>query len=142
MAKRTGSAVWHGDLKGGKGTFRVGSGSFEGAYSSSTRFEEEPGTNPEELIAAAHASCFSMAFANGLAKAGFTPDSVSTTANVTFEKLEEGWRITNIHLVCEAKVPGIDTDMFTAQAQAAKIGCPISNALKAVNITLDAKLVN
>jgi len=142
MAKRTGSAVWQGDLKDGKGTFKVGSGAFEGAYSSSTRFENEPGTNPEELIAAAHASCFSMAFAAGLARAGFTPDRISTTANVTFEKLEEGWRITNIHLVCEAKVPSIDADLFAEKAQAAKTGCPISNALKAVDITLDAKLVN
>jgi osmotically inducible protein OsmC len=142
MAKRTGSAVWQGDLKGGKGTFKVGSGAFEGVYSFSTRFENEPGTNPEELIAAAHAACFSMAFANGLAKAGFAPDSVSTTANATFEKLEEGWRITNIHLVCEAKVPGIDAAGFAEQAQAAKTGCPVSNALKAVDITLDAKLVN
>ena len=142
MAKRTGSAVWQGDLKDGKGTFKVGSGAFEGAYSFSTRFEDQPGTNPEELIAAAHASCYSMAFANGLAKAGFTPDSVNTTANVTFEKVEAGWRITNIHLVCEAKVPGIDAEAFASQAEAAKTGCPISNALKAVDITLDAKLVN
>jgi len=141
MAIRTANAVWQGDLKGGKGTFKLGSGGIEGAYSFRTRFEDEPGTNPEELIAGAHASCYAMALSNGLATAGYTPESVNTTANVKFEKVEAGWRITNIHLVCEAKVPGIDAETFMEQAQAAKTGCPISNALSAVDITLDAKLV-
>ena len=141
MAIRTANAVWQGDLKGGKGSFRLGSGGIEGAYSFRTRFEDEPGTNPEELIAGAHASCYAMALSNGLATAGYTPESVSTTANVKFEKVEAGWRITNIHLLCEAKVPGIDAETFMEQAQAAKVGCPISNALSAVDITLDARLI-
>ena len=106
------------------------------------RFEEGAGTNPEELIAAAHAGCFSMAFSNGLAKAGFTPTRVDTTANVTLEKTDAGFGITKIQLTTEAEVPGIDQAAFDEQAQAAKAGCPVSKALAAVDITLDAKLVS
>ncbi len=141
MAIRQAQAVWQGGLRGGKGAVRLGSGAFEGAYSFSSRFEEGAGTNPEELIAAAHAGCYSMALSAGLEKAGFTPTRVQTTARVTFERLDEGPRITQIELVCEAQVPGIDEAAFMREAEAAKSGCPISVALKAVNIVLNAKLI-
>jgi len=142
MPVRKADARWEGDLPNGKGTMRFGGGAFEGQYSFSSRFEEGAGTNPEELIAAAHAGCFSMAFSNGLAKAGFTPTRVDTTANVTLEKTDAGFGITKIQLTTEAEVPGIDQAAFDEQAQAAKAGCPVSKALAAVDITLDAKLVS
>ncbi len=142
MPVRKAEARWEGGLKGGRGTVRLGSGAFEGAYSFTSRFEEGMGTNPEELIAAAHAGCYSMAFSADLERAGFPPTSVETTAKVRFEKLDVGWRITGIMLVSRAVVPGIDEEMFMEVAQGAKTGCPISNALKAIEITLDAKLVN
>ena len=142
MAIRKANAKWTGGLRNGKGTVSVDSGAFKGAnYSFSKRFEDEPGTNPEELIAAAHSACYSMALSAGLEKAGFTPDSVETEARIDFQKTDDGWRIVNIHLVNESTVPGIDEAEFQEQAEAAKTGCPISNALKAVDITLDAKLV-
>ncbi len=141
MIVRKASAVWQGDLKGGKGRVALGSGAFEGQYSFTSRFEEGTGTNPEELIAAAHAGCFSMALSAGLGRAGFTPEEVATTAKVKMEKLEAGFRITGILLQCEAKVPGIDAEAFAEQAQGAKENCPVSQALKAVEITLDARLV-
>ncbi len=141
MAIRKASASWQGGLKGGKGNFKLGSGALEGAYSFTTRFEDEPGTNPEELIAAAHASCFSMALSAGLEKAGFTPESISTEAQATFEKLDAGWRITKITLVTEARVPGIDEAAFMEQAEGAKAGCPISNVLN-TTIELDATLLS
>ncbi len=141
MIVRKASAVWQGDLKGGKGRVALGSGAFAGQYSFTSRFEEGTGTNPEELIAAAHAGCFSMALSAGLGRAGFTPEEVATTAKVKMEKLEAGFRITGILLQCEAKVPGIDAEAFAEQAQGAKENCPVSQALKAVEITLDARLV-
>lgn len=141
MAVRTSTAEWRGDLRGGSGKMKVGSGAYEGAYSFSSRFEEGTGTNPEELIAAAHAGCFSMALANGLASAGHTPTRVSTTARVTLEKGEGGFGISNIHLTTEADVPGISPEEFREKAEAAKTGCPISKALAATNITLEAHLV-
>jgi osmotically inducible protein OsmC len=142
MAIRKASAVWEGSLREGKGTMRLGSGAFEGAYSFSTRFEEAPGTNPEELIGAAHAGCFSMAFSANLGRAGFTPDYVRTTADVHLEKVDGGFKITRIVLHMEARVPGLDEKTFREQAEAAKSGCPVSQALAAVPIELDARLVS
>jgi osmotically inducible protein OsmC len=141
MATRTGNAEWRGDLQGGSGTFTVGSGLFEGQYSFSTRFEEEPGTNPEELIGAAHAGCFSMALSNILAEAGHTPESVKTSAKVHLGPSDAGPGITRIELVTEGRVPGIDERQFAEYAQQAKEGCPVSRALASVpEMTLEARL--
>lgn len=141
MATRTADAEWQGNLFDGKGTMKFGGGAFEGAYSFKSRFEEGTGTNPEELIAAAHAGCFSMAFSAGLAAAGFDPKRVHTTAKITIEKVGDGFAITRSELVTEADVLGIDDTTFQALAGAAKQGCPVSKALAGVEITLDAKLV-
>ena len=142
MPVRKADAVWQGDLKSGKGTMKLSSGAYEGAFSFASRFEEGTGTNPEELIAAAHAGCFSMAFSNILAGAGFTPDRVQTTAAVTLEKTEGGFGVTRIHLTTEGTVPGIDEAAFQQHAQAAKENCPISKLLKpGAEITMDARLV-
>jgi osmotically inducible protein OsmC len=121
---------------------KTGSGNLDGTYSFGSRFEEAPGTNPEELVAAAHAGCFSMALSNQLAKAGHEPKSVRTTARVHLVKGVDGFSITKIELICRAQVPGIDEATFSAKADAAKTGCPISKALSAVEITLDAQLEN
>jgi osmotically inducible protein OsmC len=142
MPARTANARWEGGLKGGKGNMRLGGGAFDGQYSFSSRFEEGTGTNPEELIAAAHAGCFSMAFSGGLEKAGFTPNSVETEAKVHLSPKDGGgFRISRIDLICSADVPGIEKDTFEQVAQGAKEGCPVSQALAAVEITLDASLV-
>jgi lipoyl-dependent peroxiredoxin len=140
--KRKASAVWHGDLKSGRGTISTESNVLKDAqYSFGTRFENGSGTNPEELIGGAHAGCFSMALSAELQKAGFTADTVSTTATVTLENHPQtSWTVTKIHLETEAKVPRITADKFAEVAQGAKAGCPISRLLKA-EITLDAKLV-
>jgi len=141
MATRTAEAQWNGTLREGSGSFKTGSGAVSGAYSFPTRFEDKPGTNPEELIAAAHAACFSMALSAGLGKAGHTPESVNTTATITFEKLEAGWRIVRVHLNTVGKVPGLDQEGFRKAAEGAKTGCPISNALSpAIEVTLTATL--
>jgi osmotically inducible protein OsmC len=140
MMKRTASAVWQGDLKQGKGTISTGSGVLkETQYSFSTRFESGAGTNPEELIAAAHAGCFSMALSAELGKAGMNPTRIATTAALTMDKLDAGWTVTAIHLETNASVPGADPAAFSRVAEAAKAGCPISRLLNA-KITLDAKL--
>ena len=128
-------------MRDGRGTMKLGSGAFDGAYSFGTRFEEAPGTNPEELIGAAHAGCFSMAFSAGLGKAGFAPKRIHTTAKVYLEKVGEGFEITKIELATEAEVPGIDPATFQAQAEAAKKGCPVSKALTVPKVVLSAKLV-
>jgi len=121
---------------------KLGSGAWEGKYSFATRFEDAPGTNPEELIAAAHSACFSMALTAGLGKAGFQPKRVHTTANVYLGKVGEGFAITRIELECEAEVPDIEDAAFQEQAKGAKENCPISKALRGVEtITLNAKLV-
>ena len=134
------SAVWKGDLKGGNGTISANSGVLSGAaYTFATRFEGSPGTNPEELIAAAHAGCYSMALSNELAKGGNTPDQVSTTATVTLEPVEGGVAVTKIHLECSAKVPGISQAAFDETANGAKVGCPISKLMNA-EISLNAVL--
>ena len=138
---RTSKAQWNGSLKEGSGTVALGSGAFEGTYSFPSRFESGTGTNPEELIAAAHAGCFSMALSAELGKAGHTATRVSTEAKVHLEKGETGFSITRIDLVTEAEVPGIDAATFQQHAEGAKKGCPVSRALSAVEITLDATLV-
>jgi osmotically inducible protein OsmC len=141
MAKRTASAVWEGTLREGKGTVKLGSGAFEGQYSFVSRFEEGTGTNPEELIGAAHAGCFSMALAAGLTRAGLTPARISTTASVRLEKVGEGFKITTIELETEAEVAGIDQSSFLDHAESAKKNCPVSQALAGVDIKLNAKLL-
>ena len=142
MARRNATAEWQGDLRSGAGTFEGASSVISGKYSFKTRFEDEPGTNPEELIAAAHASCFSMALSNILAEAGHTADSVSTTAQVHLRMGEAGPGITQIDLITEGRVAGIDQEQFAGYAQQAKEGCPVSRALAGVpDITLDATLV-
>lgn len=141
MAVRTANAEWKGQLKDGSGSMRFGSGAFDGAYSFASRFEEGEGTNPEELIGAAHAGCFSMAFAAELAKAGHDPKSVATTAKVHLEKGDSGFSIARIELDTEAQVPGIDEDEFQKIAQGAKDGCPVSRALAGVDISVNARLV-
>jgi osmotically inducible protein OsmC len=142
MPVRTAEATWQGDLKGGKGSVKLGSGAFQGAYSFTTRFEEGAGTNPEELIAGAHSSCYSMALSHGLSQAGFVPRRVTTTARVHLEKGAAGFGVPRIDLVCVAEVPGITEAAFREQAETAKKNCPISKLLAAAEITLDAKLVN
>ena len=141
--KRKASAVWRGDLKSGRGTISTESTVLKDAqYSFGTRFENGPGTNPEELIAAAHAGCFSMALSAELGKAGFTPESVSTAADVTLENHPQtSWTVTKIHLQNTSKVPNITPEKFAEIANGAKNGCPLSRLLKAAEITLDAKLV-
>jgi len=142
MAKRTASAVWEGTLKEGKGRVKLGSGAFEGQYSFASRFEEGTGTNPEELIGAAHAGCFSMALAAGLTRAGFNPTRISTTARVSLEKVAEAFKITRIELTTEAEIPNIEEAAFLDQAETAKKNCPVSQALAGTDIKLNAKLLN
>lgn len=138
---RKASAVWNGSLKEGKGTISTESGVLSNAqYSFSTRFENGRGTNPEELIAAAHAGCFSMALSAQLGGAGITPESVETTASVTLEKVEAGFTVTKVHLDVKARIPGGDKAAFDKAAQDAKAGCPISRLLKA-EITMTAQLL-
>jgi len=141
MPTRNAQATWTGNLKEGSGSIKLGSGAFEGKYSFGTRFEGAPGTNPEELVGAAHAGCYSMALAAGLGKNGFNPQTVHTTAAVTLEKVGEGFKITKIKLVSEAKVPNIDNAKFQEIAIATKSGCPVSQALASTPIELEAKLV-
>jgi osmotically inducible protein OsmC len=141
MPVRSAEAVWEGNLKEGKGNIQLQSGAYKGAYSFSSRFEEGTGTNPEELIAAAHAGCFSMAFSNGLAQAGHPPKRVHTTAKVHLEKGAAGFGIPKIELVTEADVPGIDDAKLQEEADKAKKNCPISKLLAAAEITLQLKRV-
>lgn len=142
MPTRSGNAVWRGDLKNGNGTLGVQSKLIEGAaYSYPSRFEQGQGTNPEELVAAAHAACFSMSLSNTVAKAGHQPTRVSTEAQVELST-DGGAHIAGITLTCEAEIPGLDEAAFADFAQQAKEGCPISKALASVPITLDAKLVS
>lgn len=140
MVARTAEAEWRGSLQEGAGTMKLGSGAFEGRYSFGSRFGSEKGTNPEELIGAAHAGCFSMALALGLGQAGFTLRRIHTTAKVHIDRVAEGFRITRIELDTEAEVPGLDEATFREQAQAAKQGCPVSRALAGTEITLNARL--
>ena len=137
---RKASAVWKGSLKEGQGTVSTESGALSSAsYSFSTRFENAHGTNPEELIAAAHAGCFTMALSAQLGNAGITPENLETTASLTIEKLEAGFTVTKIHLDVVARIPGADPAAFQKAAENAKAGCPISRLLK-TEITMTAKL--
>jgi lipoyl-dependent peroxiredoxin len=139
MPVRNAEAAWAGDLKGGKGTMKLGSGAWQGGYNFGSRFEEAAGTNPEELIGAALAGCFSMALAAGLAKAGHQPKNVATKARVSIEKGDAGFEITRIALDTDAEVPGIDDAAFQTIAQTTKMACPVSRALNS-EITLQARL--
>ena len=141
MAIRKADAVWEGDLRSGKGTMRFGSGAYQGAYSYASRFEEEAGTNPEELIGAAHAGCYSMALSGDLTKAGFTITRIATQATVTLGKVDGKSRITNILLAVEAVIPNITKEKFLEISEGTKSNCPVSVALSGVEITLDAKLL-
>ena len=141
MAVRTGSAIWNGNLKDGNGEVTVGDGVFTGAYSYASRFEEGEGTNPEELIAAAHAACFSMALSNILAEAGHPPEEIRTSARVQLRPVDGAPTIARIDLEVEGSVPGIDAAAFDEHAEAAKAGCPVSRALAGVpEIALEARL--
>jgi osmotically inducible protein OsmC len=141
MATRDGRGQWRGDLRSGSGTVSVASGLFEGNYSAASRFEDGPGTNPEELIGAAHAGCFSMALANILSDAGHPPESVNTTAKVHLRSIDGQPTIARIDLVTEGQVTGIDQQQFHQYAGQAKEGCPVSRALAGVaEMTFDAKL--
>ncbi len=142
MPIRKASAVWSGALKGGKGSVKLGSGAFEGVYSFASRFEEGEGTNPEELIGAAHAGCFSMALAHELAEAGYSPKRVATEAKVNLVKTDGGFEISGVTLETEAEVGGIEKETFLKQAESAKNNCPVSKALAGVEISLQAKLID
>jgi osmotically inducible protein OsmC len=141
MPVRKAEALWQGTLRDGNGSLKLGSGMFEGPYSFPSRFDEGPGTNPEELLGAAHAGCFSMSLASGLAQAGFTPKQIRSTAHVHLEKADPGFSITRIELDCQAEVPGINPTSFLEHAQTAKANCPVSRALAGVEITLKATLM-
>ena len=142
MATRKANATWNGGLKDGKGNMSLGSGAFEGQYSFQSRFEEGTGTNPEELIGAAHAGCYSMALSAGLEQAGFKPNNVSTEARVHLSKEGEGFAIKKIDLVTKAKVPDISEEEFQKQAKTAKENCPVSKVLTGAEISLDATLAS
>jgi osmotically inducible protein OsmC len=141
MPTRHASATWTGDLRSGKGTFSGESGAVGGEYSFGTRFGDAQGTNPEELLAAADAACFSMALSGALQKAGMTPEKIETKAACTIEKVGDGFKITRMKLDCTARVPGADRDAFKDIAEATKSACPVSTALMGnVDIELDARL--
>ena len=139
MPTRTAHAEWNGSISEGNGTMAFGSGAFEGRYSFTSRMEDGPGTNPEELIGAAHAGCFSMALSIVVGAEGHEPESIKTDAKVRFDKEGEGWAIKSVALTTRARVPGMDNDAFVKAAEAAKENCPVSQAL-AVEISLDAAL--
>lgn len=141
MRTSNATAVWRGTLPEGDGEFRAHSGAFEAGYSSGTRFGDDPGTNPEELLAAAHAACYSMALANILAKGGHPADQVRTRASCTIEKTDDGPAVTRMHLEVRGRVPGANAEQFAEAAAAAKDGCPISKAIAGnVEIELEARL--
>lgn len=141
MPTRTSEATWQGTLKEGSGSMKLGSGSYEGPFTFMSRFESGAGTNPEELIGAAEAGCFTMQLNNRLFTNGFEPQRVHTTAQVYLEKTDAGMSITRIHLSTEAQVPNLTPEQFQEHAEAAKSGCIVSRALAGVELTLDAKLV-
>jgi lipoyl-dependent peroxiredoxin len=140
MPTRTAQAKWDGSIGEGSGTMAFGSGAFEGPYSYKSRMEEGPGTNPEELIGAAHSGCFSMALSGVLGAGGHEPESIDTTAKVHFAKVGEGWEITRVDVSTRGRVPGLDQEGFEKAAQAAKENCPVSKALGGTEITLEATL--
>ena len=138
MPVREASATWHGSIKEGHGHMQFSD--YEGPYSVPSRFEEGEGTNPEELLGAAHAGCFSMALSDGLSAAGHPPNSVQTAAQVHIDKLESGWTVTGVHLVATVDAPGLEAEAFQEFAEKAKSNCPISRALAGVEITMEASL--
>lgn len=140
MTTRTSSARWQGDLKSGSGTLALGSGAFSGEYTFVSRFEEGPGTNPEELLGAAHAACFSMSLSNILAQDGATVNSVETDATVHLERVDGSPRITKVVLTTVGDVPGLDQAAFAEKAEVAKAGCPVSNLFTGAEITVEATL--
>jgi len=140
LLKRASRAIWVGNLKEGKGTVELGSGTFKGNYSFRSRFENGSGTNPEELIAAAHAGCFAMALSHLLSESGYTPEKVEAQATITMEAVEGGFKIKSSHLECTASVPSIGEKEFMNIAQKAKTTCPVSVLLSSIDITLDAHL--
>ena len=140
MPVRSASAAWQGDIKGGGGTMKMQSGAYEGKYSFGSRFEQDPGTNPEELIAAAHAGCYSMALTAALGRAGFSPNGVETTARVHLEITEAGPTITRVELTTQANVSEIDEATFQEHAAGAKANCPVSKVLAGADISLEATL--
>lgn len=142
MPERNASAEWSGSLQDGRGTMRMGSGAYEGAYSFGSRFENAAGTNPEELVAAAHAGCFSMALSASLGRAGHTPERIHTTARANLEKVGEGFKITTIELDTQATVPGLDEASFQELAEDAKNNCPVSQLYKGADIRLSATLAS
>ena len=141
MPERSSTAIWEGDIMGGKGTMTIGSGAWTGPYSFKSRFEDGAGTNPEELIAAAHAGCYSMALSGALTRNSTPPKKIETKAKVDLIKEEAGFKISKIHLTTTASVPGIDAAKFSEIAETAKKNCPVSKVLAAAEISLDAKLV-
>jgi osmotically inducible protein OsmC len=141
MPVRTSSAVWKGTLKEGSGTLKTGSGAYEGPYNFVSRFESGPQTNPEELVAAAHAGCYSMALSAGLERAGFKASRIATKASLHLDKVDSGFAITRIELDVEADVPGVDEKKFAEVAEATKSGCPISKLVTGAKITLKARLL-
>jgi lipoyl-dependent peroxiredoxin len=141
MAVRKAEAVWEGTLREGKGKMTLGSGAFDGPFSYSTRFEETPGSNPEELLGAAEAGCFSMALSAALERAGFPVVRVHTSARVYLEKTDAGMTITRMALTCEASVPGVEPAVFQENVEATRTGCIVARALTGVEITVDARLV-
>jgi osmotically inducible protein OsmC len=140
MSTRRATAIWRGSLEEGKGRIQFGHGRFDEPYSAGSRFGDESDTNPEELVAAAHAACFSMAFALGLVKAGHKPEHIETEAAVSIEQQGDGYAITTSKLTTKANVPGMDDDVFQQQAEDAKKNCPVSKALAGCDIQLDATL--
>lgn len=140
MPTRKASATWEGGLQSGRGSFKGESGAIDGSYTAGSRFAEDPGSNPEELLAAAHAACFSMAFSLQLERAGHPPERVTTDAACTVERVGEGFQITTMKLTTRGRAPGIDPEKFQELANAAKEGCPVSRALAGVQIELDATL--
>jgi osmotically inducible protein OsmC len=140
MPERSSTAVWAGDLQSGNGTMTIGNNVWTGPFSFKSRFEADDGTNPEELIAAAHAGCFSMALSGALSKAGSPPEQIDTTAKVDLRKDDTGFRISQIHLTTTARVPGIENAKFQEIAETAKKNCPVSKVLSGAEISLDAKL--
>lgn len=140
MPVRNAVAIWEGNLRSGKGKVKLGSGAFEGSYSFSSRFEQGVGTNPEELIGAAHAGCFSMALAMLLEQAGYFPEHIHTLAHIRIDKTKQGFKITSIELETEGEVPDIEEKDFVKYAEDAKNGCPVSMALAGTEIKLNASL--
>jgi osmotically inducible protein OsmC len=142
MPIRNSNAIWEGKLQNGQGKIRLGGGAYEGAYSFASRFEEGQGTNPEELIAAAHAGCFSMALAHELEQAGYSPESIETVCDVRIDKVKDGFAIKTSHLQTKAKVPSVDEQTLRKHAENAKQNCPVSKALAGLDIRLSIQLVS